>query len=247
MNILVLIAALLVALNAHNHYTCIFEKINRDVREESMKAKPDVSSVPHGSKRMLLTITRNPIRITLDYSNFTTLKTPLNGASATTTTNLDFVLNAMKVAVAFYMSRLQVYPLTTISAPSTCFDYNTPPNDQQYGISASDLHIYTTYITDASASYGATGKSCKYYGDGTATLPDATLQVGRPTMGRIIFNTYSLVDTQSSLTNRLFQSIVSTACHEVLHILGMDSTLYGSWLDSDENSANFGNAYTSTT
>ena len=182
---------------------------------------------------MLLTITRNPIRITYDASNFNTVSAGTNGASTTTTTNLAFVLKSFKVAISFYITRLQVYPLTTISAPSVCVDYNTPPNDQQYGISASDLHIYTTYITDKTQSYGATGKSCKYYGDGTATLPDATLQVGRPTMGRIIFNTYSLVDTQSSLTNRLFQSVISTACHELLHILGMDSTLYSSWLDSD--------------
>lgn len=233
MKILILITLLLVAFNAHNHYTCIFDKINRDVREEGRLAKPDVGTVSPTSKRMLLTITRNPMRITLDYSHFNTLKAGVNGAATTTTTNLAFVLKSLNVALAFYMSRLQVYPLTTISAPSTCFDYDTPPNDQQYGISASDLHIYATYITDANTAYGATGKSCKYYGDGTATLPDATLQVGRPTMGRIIFNTYNLVDTQSSLTNRLFQSVTSTACHEVLHILGMDSTLYNTWLDSD--------------
>lgn len=149
----------------------------------------------------------------MDYSHFNTVIAGANGTSTTTTTNLAFVLKALNVALAFYMSRLQVYPLTTISAPVSCFDYATPPNDQQYGISGSDLHIYATYITDKTASYGATGKSCKYYGGGTATLPDATLQVGRPTMGRIIFNTYSLVDTQSSLTNRLFQSVASTACH----------------------------------
>jgi hypothetical protein len=97
---------------------------------------------------MLLTITRNAMRITLDYSTFNTITAGQNGAATTTSTKLAFILNTMKVATAFYMNRLQVYPLTTINAPSICVDYNTPPNDQTQGVSASDLHIYVTYITD---------------------------------------------------------------------------------------------------
>lgn len=231
----------------HNHFTCVFDRTNKDLREESKKAKPDVSSVPPTSGRMLLTITRNPMRITLDYSTFNTITAGINGAATTTSTKLAFVLNAMKVATAFYMNRLQVYPLTTINAPSICVDYNTPPNDQTQGVSASDLHIYVTYITDKTESYGATGKSCKYFGDGLTPPPDSTLQVGRPTMGRIIFNTYNLVDTAASLSNRLFQSITSTALHEMLHILGMDSTLYSTWLDSDPTSGTYTSNYTATT
>jgi hypothetical protein len=78
------------------------------------------------------------------------MKLGLNGATTTTADNLAFVLKAMQVAAFFYMSRLQVYPLTTINAPVVCYDYDTPPNDQMYGISASDLHLYVTYITDKS-------------------------------------------------------------------------------------------------
>ena len=55
------------------------------------------------------------------------------------------------------------------------------------------ISIYILYTTDTLLTYGATGKSCKYFGD-SASLPDTTLQIGRPTMGRIIFNTYNLVD-----------------------------------------------------
>lgn len=84
----------------------------------------------------------------MDYSTFNTIIPGLNGASSTTTTNLAFVLKTMQIATAFYSNRLKVYPLTTISAPSVCVDYNTPPNDQLYGISASDLHLYVTYTTD---------------------------------------------------------------------------------------------------
>lgn len=183
----------------------------------------------------------------MDSSSFNTITPGLSGAATTTATNLAFVLKSMQVAAYFYMNRLQVYPLTTIMAPGLCVDYNTPPNDQLYGISASDLHLYVTYTSDKSKSYGATGKSCKYFGDGTTPLPDSTLQIGRPTMGRIIFNTYSLVDTATALTNRLFQSITATALHETLHILGMDSTLYSTWLDSDPTSPTFTYNYTATT
>lgn len=138
----------------------------------------------------------------------------------------------MQVAVNFYMTRLKVYPMSSLQAPSLCVDYNTPSNDQSLGISGSDLHIYVTYTTDMNASYGANGKSCKYLGN-NASLPDSTLQIGRPTMGRIKYNTYNLIDTQSTLTNRLFQSITSTAIHEITHILGFDSSIYSGWLVSD--------------
>jgi hypothetical protein len=62
---------LLISLSrTHKHYNCVFEKLNKDLREESKKAKPDVSSVQPSSGRKLLSITRNPIRITIDSSSF---------------------------------------------------------------------------------------------------------------------------------------------------------------------------------
>ena len=149
----------------------------------------------------------------------------------------------MKVAANFYMSRLQVYPLSSLQAPGLCVDYTPSINDQTYGIGASDLHIYVLYVTDKSITYGATGRSCLKYGQG-GTPPDSMLQLMRPIMGRIIFNTYTLVDTQASLTNVLFQSVTATALHETLHILGFDSSLYAYWLISDANSASYGNVYT---
>ena len=66
----------------------------------------------------------------------------------------------------------------------------------------------------------------------TGPVVDYTLQVGRPTVGRIIFNTYQLVDQEASLSNRLFQSVTATTIHEITHILGFDSTLYKNFLDS---------------
>jgi hypothetical protein len=95
-------------------------------------------------------------------------------------------------------------------------------------ISNAELVIFAQYLTDKNKAYGATGKSCHYV---TGAAVDDTLQTGRPIVGRIIFNTYSLVDTASSLTNRLFQSVTATTIHEVMHILGFDSTLYATYLD----------------
>jgi len=176
----------------------------------------------------LLSITRNAIRITLDTSTFNTITAGPSGS--TTALNLAFIKKAMTVAQNFYQNRLKVYPLSSLQAPGTCVDYTPSQNDQIYGIGASDLHIYVLYKTDSSLTYGATGGSCQYDG---GSLPDTTLRKGRPTMGRIIFNTYNIIDQQTSLTNVLFQSITATALHETMHILGMDSTLYSTWLVSD--------------
>ena len=178
----------------------------------------------------MLSITRNPIRITLDTSAYNTLTAGATGTS--TTTNLAFIKKAMTVAQNFFQNRLKVYPLSSLSAPGLCVDYTPPTNDQNFGIGASDLHIYVLYVTDSALTYGATGGSCKYENSG-GSYPDTTLRIGRPTMGRIIFNTHTLVDSLSSLTNLVFQSVTSTALHETMHILGFDSTQFANWLDPD--------------
>jgi hypothetical protein len=135
----------------------------------------------------------------------------------------------MYVTQVFYQTRLQVGQVGTITAPNPCVDFTPSSTAQSAGYSNADLVIFVQYLSDKSKTYGATGKSCKYF-TGSAN-PDYTLQQGRPTVGRIIFNTYNLVDQQTILTNRLFQSVTSTALHETMHILGFDSTLYTSYLD----------------
>ncbi len=66
--------------------------------------------------------------------------------------------------------------------------------------------------------------------------------MGRPTVGRIIFNNYNLVDQEPSLTNRLFSEVTATALHETMHILGFDQSLYATYLNPDD-----GNLYSSIT
>lgn len=216
-------------------FRCLFDQHNQDLREQSAKEKPDVPvHPPHlASKGRLLSTpspVRIPMRIYLDTTEFNDpLKSPLNGAASTSTVNLNFVLKTMQVAKTFYESRLQVGAMASITAPAYCVDF-APTTTTAF--SDVDLVIFVQYITDKGQTYGATGKSCKYFpGTPTSGSPDLTLQMGRPTVGRIIFNTYNLVDNQTILTNRLFQSVTSTALHETLHIIGFDSTLYSTFLD----------------
>ena len=136
--------------------------------------------------------TRIPIRITLDYNAFNSTILPgANGATTTTMTNLNFVLRTMMVTQTFFQKRLKVGEVGGITAPDPCVDFTPSSTAQTGGYSNTDLVIFVQYVTDKTISYGATGKSCKYV---IGPLPDFTLQVGRPTVGRIIFNTYKLVD-----------------------------------------------------
>lgn len=86
---------------------------------------------------------------------------------------------------------MEVTTVANVKPPSTCFDYNPSSVDVSTGF-ATDLLIYALYIGNSSMSYGATGVSCKWVTG--SSFPDTTLQIGRPTVGRIIFNTYTLVD-----------------------------------------------------
>ena len=101
----------------------------------------------------------------------------------------------MQVAASFYMSRLKVSPESLISIPSMCHnDYTPPQSDIDNGIANSDLHIYVLYSTTNQVSYGATGVSCSHVTTFGVTYPDTSFRAGKPTAGRIIFNTFNLVD-----------------------------------------------------
>ena len=90
----------------------------------------------------------------------------------------------------------------TVYPPNTCFDFNPSATDVSNGFAATDLLIYVRYVGDSGITYGATGVSCKWVTG--ISLPDSTFQMGRPTVGRIIFNTHTTVDQEAALTNRLF-------------------------------------------
>ena len=163
---------------------------------------------------------------TLPLSGSSPITAGVNGASNTTQTNLNFILQALLVAQNYYQTRLQAAQLASVTIPPYCVDF--APSNNGSVISYTELYIFALYLTDPNQAYGATGKSCLYV---TGTGVDNTLQVGRPIVGRIIFNTYNLVDTAASLTNMLFQSVTATTIHEMTHVLGFDATLYNTYLD----------------
>ena len=146
----------------------------------------------------------------------------------------------MQVSTNFFENRLKVTRASLIYAPNTCVDFSPPSNDISVGISDCDLHIYLRYITDSSVTYAATGKSCKYIN--TLPIPDSTLQQGRPTFGRIIFNTLHVIDGENTLSSQLFSEITSLSLHEMIHILGFDYSLYSTFLNPND-----GNLYTTPT
>ena len=104
--------------------------------------------------------------------------------------------------------RLQVGQLLQITIPSHCVNFQ-PSNDGAI-INNIDLYIFAKYLADGNIGYSATGKSCDYV---TGVLPDSTRQTGRPTVGLITFNTHTLFNGISSISNTYFQSITSTTLH----------------------------------
>lgn len=164
--------------------------------------------------------------MTLNTSNLGTAVAP------TTASTLSFLVNVMKVIQQFVKLRFQVYAeQANIAAPATCVDYTSPSVDVSSGVANSDLHIYVLYESNSSKSSVATGKYCQVTA-GSGSLPDATLARGRPTFGRLRFNTAVTLDG-ANLTNRLFADTASYALHEVFHIMGFDSALYSTYIDSN--------------
>lgn len=210
---LLCLLVLILLTNSHSH-RCHFDELHSDLTS-TPQGKPDEVLHPSQGRLLVPNPVRAPIRIELDTTMFNDpIILGLNGATTTTTTNLNFILKTIQIAKTFYESRLQVGTMATIYAPPDCVGYTPTSTAQSSGYANADLVIFVHYTTDATITYGATGKSCKYVtGTATAGSPDSTLTVGRPTFGRIIFNTYNLVDRVSALTNRLFQSITSTVLH----------------------------------
>lgn len=118
--------------------------------------------------------------------------------------------------------------MISISNSFPCPNITYPQDDIDNGIANSDLHIYALYTTNSAIGYGATGVSCIW--NAVSAAVDPTLSAGRPTVGRIIYNTFNVIDSKAK-TNRLFASVTATSLHELMHILGFDQSLYTTYLD----------------
>lgn len=135
------------------------------------------------------------MRIHLNTDHLNSVKASENGVSQTTITNLNYLKKSIQVARTFFEKRLSVIPESNIKSPSSCTDDYTPPAvDVSTGINT-DLIVYISYLTSSSSAkgYGATGVSCSWLPD-VINYPDTSFKAHRPVVGRMIYNTYNLID-----------------------------------------------------
>ena len=149
-----LAACLLPVLLLARSYSCVFEKYNQDLITPYLKNHPNPTSrVPSITGRLLSTpstTNRQAMRIHLVTTPLNTVIAGINGASSTTTTNLNHILNALSVSENFFETRLKVEPMAgNVIAPTTCVDISPPSSDTSTGIAGTELIIYADYITDA--------------------------------------------------------------------------------------------------
>ena len=69
---------------------------------QNVNAKPDELITPTSSGRLLLNPVRPAIRITLETTDFDTMKTDGSGNDVTTQANLNFIKKAMQVTESFF-------------------------------------------------------------------------------------------------------------------------------------------------
>jgi hypothetical protein len=106
------------------------------LRAHAEKNTPEVSTIEPGTHykgRLLLTrptLFYGNMRIYLDTIPFSssTITPGANGASTTTQTRLNFILQTLYVAQQFYQTRLQAVKLSYITIPDYCVDF-APSNN----------------------------------------------------------------------------------------------------------------------
>ena len=151
-----------------------------------------------------LTSYRKPLRITIDTSLLSIAANSNDTASVFT-----FIKNSLSVAKQFLKNRISVYPENSIVIPNVCVDLNIIEKNLMSSAPSTDLLIYATSITNETLTYTVTGKSCVYSTNGIPPPgPDYYLQYGRPTVGRMKFNTFPKLKG-FQLTNRLFATLTS--------------------------------------
>lgn len=88
--IIVLISMVIFAGESHSHtYTCVHDELYKDYHPHKHKhEKQDQPLLHHIHGRQMAVLSRTPIRITLDTSDFDSIKAGANGASNTTSSRL---------------------------------------------------------------------------------------------------------------------------------------------------------------
>lgn len=86
MTIIILIGILIFAAKSHSKtYTCVHDELYKDYQPHTHKHdKKDEPLTRHIHGRQMAVLSRTPIRITLDTSDFNSIKAGANGAANTT-------------------------------------------------------------------------------------------------------------------------------------------------------------------
>ena len=96
MNLIIVMLVLLAETTLTKKYNCVFGEMYANSKHYwNVEGKPDQIIIPKGR---MLQGTRPAIRITLETTDFLTMKTDGQGANVTTQARLDFIKKAMQVA-----------------------------------------------------------------------------------------------------------------------------------------------------
>ena len=97
--LLIFLFTCLLYLTQTHTYTCVHDELYKDYHpHKHVHKKKDEPLFTHIHGRQMAVLSRTPIRITLDTSDFDFVKQGANGASSTTTARLLFIKRAMQVA-----------------------------------------------------------------------------------------------------------------------------------------------------
>ena len=205
-SLLVLGCILLINTHIHNH-TCIHDHLDniQPYYQELDSNKFNTSDriTPHNANvRNLQTVSRQSIRIYLDYTG---INTNLSTAAQNTIVNLA---NATK---NYFESTLSTYPYSGIMkfTSTTCYNAQIPQTILLQGISSADLTIFVTSSWNLT-NYIASGVSC---------LLDS--MTNRPIAGQLNFNENFL-----STNAQTWDQQLALTMHEMVHILGFSQSLY---------------------
>ena len=93
-----LISCLLYMIQSHT-YNCVHDELYKDYHpHKHVHGKKDEPLLTNIHGRQMAVLSRTPIRITLDTSDFDFVKQGVNGATSTTTARLLFIKRAMQVS-----------------------------------------------------------------------------------------------------------------------------------------------------
>jgi len=185
----------------------------------------DTGSVDEDASKRTL-ITYESIRIILDFSTMSTSPSTLATRTYLENTVLPPVYNLLS-------SALKVQRLTTNlvanGATTMCGSIPTPAIYNNGGVAA-DLVIFVLDETNSASNYIAQAGAC--------SISNANY---RPVFGMLRYNLYYVSSTTSDVQ---IESHIYTTLHEITHVLGFSSGLYGYYINPNTNTVLSGHVLT---